>query len=395
MLTAMDVSPTGGFGAPRTGLDRWITDEPAVVEPGELVVVPTRAFGSAVSGDYPYYGPGTSEVAATFVDPRTGEVVDEIVVGHTVEESEFLASVAVSPDREQIAVSSGLAVTVLDARSLDTLTTFPVPGAGYPGPDGRPLPVGVVGCLAWSADGSRLFVGVQSRRPAKDPEPDPGTDGGALLAVDTGSWEVVDETEVDVVPETVELSPDGRSVAVGGGWNATLEIRDAAALDERTTVDLASVDRLADLSWSADGALLLAAGQAGQLHVVDTATWEARAPAFNVDAPRLQIEWLPDGHTVVVTGAGTTARLFDVERSVARNGLPAAAGDLQATTYLVPDPVDDLVFLNDREQVMHYPTAPSAWLRAACEVAGRDLTRTEWDRYLPDREYRATCSDLG
>ena len=74
---------------------------------------------------------------------------------------------------------------------------------------------------------------------------------------------------------------------------------------------------------------------------------------------------------------------------------PAAAGDLQATTYLVPDPTDDLLFLNDREQVMRYPTAPSAWLRAACGVAGRDLTRAEWDRYLPGREYRATCSDLG
>ena len=205
----------------------------------------------------------------------------------------------------------------------------------------------------------------------------------------------MDETGVDVVPETLALSPDGRSLALGGGWSATLEIRDATTLDERTTVDLASVDRPADLSWSADGTLLLAAGQAGPLHVVDTATWEARAPAFAADTARLQIEWLPDGHTVVVTGASTTARLFDVERSVARAGLPAAVGDLQATTYLVPDPADDLVFLNDREWVMRYPTAPSAWLRAACGVADRDLTRAEWDRYLPGREYRATCSDLG
>jgi hypothetical protein len=26
---------------------------------------------------------------------------------------------------------------------------------------------------------------------------------------------------------------------------------------------------------------------------------------------------------------------------------------------------------------------------------GRDLTRAEWDRYSPGREYRPTCTDLG
>jgi hypothetical protein len=38
---------------------------------------------------------------------------------------------------------------------------------------------------------------------------------------------------------------------------------------------------------------------------------------------------------------------------------------------------------------------PSMWLRRSCAVAGRDLTRAEWDRYLPGREYRPTCTDLG
>ncbi|WP_139173419.1 hypothetical protein [Geodermatophilus telluris] len=58
------------------------------------------------------------------------------------------------------------------------------------------------------------------------------------------------------------------------------------------------------------------------------------------------------------------------------------------------DPTDDLVFFSDRELVMRYPTDPSAWLRAACEVAARDLTRAEWDRYLPGRPYAATCTDV-
>jgi hypothetical protein len=33
-------------------------------------------------------------------------------------------------------------------------------------------------------------------------------------------------------------------------------------------------------------------------------------------------------------------------------------------------------------------------LRAACEVAGRDLTPMEWRRYVPGRPWRPTCTDL-
>ena len=389
MLMVWDVAPSGGFGAPRPGLDdRWITDEPAVVAPGELVVVPTRPFGTAVPGNWPYFGPGTAEVAATFVDPRTGSVVDEVAVGDTVEESYSGASVAVSPDRGLIAVSSGLALTVLDARSRERVTTFTVPAAGYLGPDGRPLPVGVIGCVAWTADGSRLLLGVQGGDPATSPPP------GTLLAVDTETWEITDEATVDVVPETLELSPDGRSVALGGGWNDVLEIRDAGTLDERSAVELVSADRLTDLSWSHDGGQLLAVGEGG-VQVIDTHTWQARAPAFASDAGRLQIEWLPDGRTVAITSAGGPVRLFDVDRSVVRSGLPAAVGSVGSQSFMVPDPTEDLVILGDQDWVMSYPMTPSAWLRAACAIAGRDLTRVEWDQYLPGREYRPTCTDLG
>jgi hypothetical protein len=62
---------------------------------------------------------------------------------------------------------------------------------------------------------------------------------------------------------------------------------------------------------------------------------------------------------------------------------------------MVPDLTDDLVIISDQDWVMSYPMAPSAWLRAACAIAGRDLTRAEWDQYLPGREWQPTCSDLG
>jgi hypothetical protein len=54
-----------------------------------------------------------------------------------------------------------------------------------------------------------------------------------------------------------------------------------------------------------------------------------------------------------------------------------AAGGLDATRSLRPDSVP-----------------ASVWLEDACAVVGRDFTPGEWRRYLPDRPFRPTCTDL-
>jgi hypothetical protein len=41
------------------------------------------------------------------------------------------------------------------------------------------------------------------------------------------------------------------------------------------------------------------------------------------------------------------------------------------------------------------PADPAAWLGEVCAVVGRDLTAGEWRRYLPDRPWQPTCTDLG
>ena len=61
----------------------------------------------------------TLDVAATFLDPATGRVVDEVEVGETTEFALWGSSVAVSPDRRMVAVTSAVATTVLDTRTRE------------------------------------------------------------------------------------------------------------------------------------------------------------------------------------------------------------------------------------------------------------------------------------
>ena len=43
------------------------------------------------------------------------------------------------------------------------------------------------------------------------------------------------------------------------------------------------------------------------------------------------------------------------------------------------------------DPVRRLPMDAGAWVRAACETAGRNLTRQEWERYFAGKEYRSTC----
>ena len=56
--------------------DRWISNRPQVVDPGHLIVAPTRSGHGLTWRCVHGPGPDTLSVAATFLDPDTGEVVD-------------------------------------------------------------------------------------------------------------------------------------------------------------------------------------------------------------------------------------------------------------------------------------------------------------------------------
>jgi len=42
-------------------------------------------------------------------------------------------------------------------------------------------------------------------------------------------------------------------------------------------------------------------------------------------------------------------------------------------------------------QTFEWDVNPASWRDRACAVAGRNLTREEWDKFLPNRAYRRTC----
>jgi WD40 repeat protein len=130
--------------------------------------------------------------------------------------------------------------------------------------------------------------------------------------------------------------------------------------------------------------------------------------AINVhQRPVRDVAVSPDGRWAVTAGAGS---------EVFRWGIDPASG-LWYGPELLPGHTDDVVGVEvdasgrhlasvslDRTAIfwdMSAPTAPAVpgadaarRLDAACAIAGRDLTPAEWRRFLPDRPWQPTCTDL-
>jgi len=189
-------------------------------------------------------------------------------------------------------------------------------------------------------------------------------------------------------PADVQLSPDGRSVAVA--LFSRLEIWDA-----RTRRLLRSVKPAGGVDtarFSPDGRLI-ALSNANGAQVWSTADWRPVTRTFAGHAGA--IYWVTisrDNRTLATSGWDGTVRLWDIQSDQAigapLTGLPGHT----VTGLLTPDG-NALIAGYDTGQAYHWDMRPASLVRQACLIAGRTLTRAEWDEFLPGRDYKPACTD--
>jgi WD40 repeat protein len=275
-------------------------------------------------------------------------------------------SLAFSPDGRMLAASafSGV-VTLWDVGSRSRLRhpeewvgadfDFRWPGLDF-SPDGTTLAV-----TTGSGNGVRLLdvaTGASREIGSGLGDPDFSADGTMIATArgfDGGAdvWDVATGASIATVGDpqstepfdaTVDLSPDGRTLAVGG-------------FDPVRLVDV-STGRL--------------------LHELDT----AGAGAFS-------LEFSPDGRTLAVSGWEAVASLWDVATGT-QIGPRLTAGSGRTLLDLSPDGRRLLMTLSNGEGAV-WDIDPESWARRACAVANRSLTRDEWEEFLPGLPYDPAC----
>ncbi len=380
-LISWDTTGAAGFGTPYgSGFEgRWVSTPPVTVVPGELVVAATRPQEpDQHSSDI---------VNATFVDPRTGAVVEEVPIGPE-NGAIYGASVSVRPGGAQTVVANNSRVVVLDALTREEVASIELPPKGpYPEPE-------FVWDTAWTPDGARLLLGVEGNVDRAD-------DGG-LAIVDPATWEVERRVSLGRGPGAIEFSPDGGVLVAGvvsltreEGGSPELLVLDGATYDVEEVVALPVAAYPVDLEFSPDGRWLASVGDDGTLTVLDTRTWAPLHESVEVhDGIARQVDWLPDGETVVTSGSDGTVSLYDVTRDLVRvTGIPGSADGRTGQTHIFPPVGNEIVVSTEDGPGRRYPMDTEAWIDHACSVAGRDLTEDEWNRFVPNQVYRRTCTD--
>jgi class 3 adenylate cyclase/WD40 repeat protein/energy-coupling factor transporter ATP-binding protein EcfA2 len=131
----------------------------------------------------------------------------------------------------------------------------------------------------------------------------------------------------------------------------------------------------------------------GELTQYDLATFE---PVRTFGGSRGQIRRLTgtdDGSLIAVNGADRSAALFDVATGV-RLGTPLEIPEGSLNDALLA-PSGSSFALSGEKGVLLWDLEPSRWVDAACRVAGRNLTRAEWETNIGDlAPFGATCPEF-
>ena len=143
--------------------------------------------------------------------------------------------------------------------------------------------------------------------------------------------------------------------------------------------------------FTPDGRSLLYGDREGRVWIYDTRTWKPRGAPLFVSSPlahgRHQSRRPPARHDVHRRRGPALGHRLGPTRSAV--SCPSARGDLAGAAFI--DGGRRMAVLHDRGGYA-WDLRPAAWARHACSVAGRTLTRAEWESALPGRRYAPACT---
>jgi WD40 repeat protein len=153
-----------------------------------------------------------------------------------------------------------------------------------------------------------------------------------------------------------------------------------------------SVDGIDTARFSPDGRLLAVSNPNGA-QVWSTEDWTPVTRVFTGHAgPIYWVTISRDNRTLATSSWDGTVRLWDIKTEQAIGApLPGLPGHGVAG-LLTPDG-EAVIAGYDTGQAYRWDIRPASLVRQASQIAGRTLTREEWDEFLPGHDYKPACAE--
>jgi len=263
-----------------------------------------------------------------------------------------------------------------------------------------------------------VLAGISPTATTASPEISLSPDDRRVAIVETGLI-VVDTATVDAAtgsgvrrltlrPPLADLdhyqaagwSPDGRTIALTSAGSAVPSVQPGTSMSV-VLIDAATGTVRHRFAAAAGKIIaidpgnrwLAVGGEDQMLHVYSQADGHPLVSGLPAGGPVTGGALTDNGRTVVTATSSGVVRLWDTE-SFTQLGpdLPRPSGVSGTTGSQVwVDSLGRVVTVFGDGNAWMYPADRAAWEKLACALAGRQLTRSEWRTYLPDRAYQPAC----
>jgi WD40 repeat protein len=299
-------------------------------------------------------------------DVDTGQPLSEPLTGHT----DWILNLASSPDGRILASASADHTARL--WSLETLEPIGEPLAGH-----KDWVIGI----DFSPDGSLLAT---------------SSSDGTVIVWDLDTQEIVGKPMAEHTDWvlSVAFSPDGKRLASSGQddliivWD--LETQEAvASLTEHANF----VNRV---TFSPDGQLMASGSSDNTIILWDTKTLTPINEPLRGHTARvwdLQFNPMDDGKTLISTDAEGTLIIWNVTDGQPLSPPLVAEIPMETMDLSPAEPIVAMAGFNN--QVALWEIRPEPWAKRACRMVNRNLTQTEWEKYIgAGFPYERTCPNL-
>lgn len=325
-----------------------------------------------------------NNLSLTRWDIETGQPISD-VLQHTAVYTTSLGAVAFNPDSTLLASAGFDGVINLWDVATGQLAAQPLVGH-----------MGFIWDVAFSPDGSQLAsLGCRSMS---------GQNAavclqGEILLWDLHTWQPRQLTTVRGQLFDLAFSPDGALIFSNGCYVAVDAIsgclQGAVYVFDATTGHLIgspipnnSIVR--SLAVSPDGRLLATGDFNSTVTLWDiTNRYQIGQRLIAHNGPILSLAFSPDGSLLVSTSVDDTVALWDVATGQVIGRLFGHGANVMSVVF--GENGNSLITGDANGQILVWDINISHWLNRACQVANRNITPGEWERFFGETAYHLSC----